>query len=187
MARTVNTCLIALYGVLFLAPYGRTQPTPKLNSLIVYGEGFAFGVREPDGWHGDTDELARKYHVNVVFSPASGSGEDDVTIRVRLNKKVDENTIEDLNYDLKGYREEFPAAQFQDLSVAHAEFKTFSKLVFIPGKFYEYIAYLNPGAGRPFIFSVAMSAGKKPATDEELKAYQAVLGSLVWLSGSKTQ
>jgi len=168
-------------------PSGRAQSSPKLNSLIVYGEGFAFGVKEPDGWHGDTDAIARKYHVNVAFSPIGGSGVDDVTIRVRVNKKVDENTLEDLNYDLDGYKKDFPKAQFQDLNIAHEEYKTFTKLVFVSNKFYEYIAYLNPGPGRPFIFSVAMSTQKTPATDDELKAYESVLKSLVWLGEPKSK
>lgn len=183
MSKIVNARWIALSAVPFLLPYGRAQSTPKLNNLIVSGEGFAFGVREPVGWHGDTGAIASQYHVNVVFSPAGELGDSVATIRVRVNKKVDENTIEDLNYDLDGYRKEFPTAQFQDLNVAHAEFKTFSKLVFIPDKFYEYIAYLNPGDGRRFIFSVAMSTGKRPASEEELKAFEGVLSSLKWLSG----
>jgi hypothetical protein len=166
---------------------GLTQSSAKPDSLIVYGDGFAFGVREPDGWHADTEAIAGRYHVNVVFSPIGGSSDDDVTIRVRVNKKVDENTVEDLNYDLDGYRKEFPTSQFQDMNFAHADYRTFSKLVFVSGEFYEYIAYLNPGPGRPFIFSVAMSIHKAPAKDAELKAYQSVIKSIVWLSESKPQ
>jgi hypothetical protein len=185
VSRIADFCLIALTGVLLLTPSGRAQSSPKLNSLIVYGDGFALGVKEPDGWHGDTDAIANKYHVNVVFSPVGGSGDKDVNVRVRVNKKVDENTVEDLNYDMEGYKKDFPNVQFQDISVAHAEYKTFTKLVFIPNQFYEYVAYLNPGPGRPFVVSVAMSTHKTPATDEELKAYESVLKSLVWLSGPK--
>jgi hypothetical protein len=187
MSRIAKVCLIVLAGVLFVIPSGRTQSSPKMNSLIVYGEDFSFGVKEPDGWQGDTDAIARKYHVNVVFSPVGGSGDDDATIRVRVNKKVDENTVEDLNYDMGGYKKDFPNAQFQDLNVAHAEYKTFPMLVFVANQFYEYVAYLNPGPGRPFILSVAMSTHKTPATDEELKAYESVLKSLVWLSGPKSK
>jgi len=189
MSRIARRCLAVLIGSLGLIPSGNAQPSPKLNSLIVYGDGFAFGVKEPDGWHADTDALASKYHVNVVFSPIAGSGNDDVTIRVRVNSKVDENTIEDLQYDMDQYKRDHPNVQFQDLNVAHAEYKTFPKLMSVPGRFYEYVAYLNPGPGRPFIFSVAMSTRKEPATGEELKAYEAVLKSVVWLSapGFKTQ
>ena len=44
---------IALQIVLFVIP---SFPHPqKLDRVLVYGDGFVFGVKEPDGWHGDTD------------------------------------------------------------------------------------------------------------------------------------
>jgi hypothetical protein len=160
------------------------QPAPKLNNLIVYGKGFAFGVKEPDGWQGDTDKVASRYQVNVVFLPPSESQHNDVTIRVRVNEKEDENTIEDLNYDMNQYKRDFPMAQFADLNITHSEYKTFARTVFVPGKFYEYVAYLNPGPGKKFIFSVAMSKKNEPATEAEMMAYKSVLGSVVWLTSS---
>ncbi|MGH9562761.1 MAG: hypothetical protein ACRD3S_15020, partial [Terracidiphilus sp.] len=149
---------------------------------LVYGEGFAFGVKEPDGWHGDTGQVATRYGVNVVFQSPNEPPESDVTIRVRVNKKVDENTIEDLNYDMDGYKREFPGVQFGELNVAHAEYKTFAKVVFVQNRFYEYVAYLNPGPGKRFVVSVAMSKKGSPANVSELKAYETVVRSIAWLS-----
>jgi len=172
---------------LFASTIGETQSGAKLNNLIVSGDGFVFGVKEPDGWHGDTDKIAAKYHVNVVFLPPNDSLKNDVTIRVRVNTKRDENTIEDLNYDMQGYKKDFPKAQFNELNLAHAEYKTFARTVFVPGQFYEYVAYLNPGPGRRFILSVAMSKQNEPATEQELKAFGEVLRSVAWLSSAGTQ
>jgi hypothetical protein len=161
------------------------QPEPKLDNLIVYGKGFAFGVKEPVGWRGDTGDLANKHQVNIIFSPSQDDSlRHDVTIRVRVNKKQDENTIEDLNYDMEQYRKKYPPIQFSDLKVIHPEYKTFAKTAFLPGQFYEYAAYLNPGEGKPFIFSVAMSKKSTPATDDELKAFESVLKSVLWLTAS---
>jgi hypothetical protein len=103
---------------------------------------------------------------------------------VRINGKQDENTIEDLNYDMQAYKQDFPTAQFSELNLAHAEYKTFARTVFVPGQFYEYVAYLNPGPGKRFIFSVAMSKKNEPATDSELRAYEEVLKSLTWLTST---
>jgi hypothetical protein len=58
--------------------------------------------------------------------------------------------------------------------MAHAEYKTFAKLVFVPKRFYKYVAYLNPSPQSRFTFSVAMSKMRAPATDAELKAYEGV-------------
>ena len=95
------------------AAAGWAQPGEKPNNLLVFGHGFAFGVEEPEGWHGDTDEIAKKYQVNVVFQSPNEPAKNDVTIRVRVNNKVDENTIEDLNYDMDGYKKNFSNVQYR--------------------------------------------------------------------------
>lgn len=141
-------------------------------------------MKEPTGWQGDTGAVADRYHVNIVFQPASAeSQKDDVTIRVRVGGKQDENTVEDLKYDLAGYKRQFPGAQFSPLTVEHPDYRTFASLVYVPKKFYEYVAYLNPGPGTKFILSVAMSKKESPADPAELQAFEAILKSLVWLSG----
>jgi len=154
-----------------------------MDRLIVYGNGFSFGVKEPAGWVAETAEVARQLQVNVVFFPADvGPKPGAVNIRVRVNKKVDEHTEEDLKYDLAQYRKEFPNAQFVDLQTNHREYRTFSKLVYETDRFYEYVAYVNPGTMSPFVFSVGMSNRHNPASDSELKAFETVLQSLVWLT-----
>jgi len=160
-------------------------PKSKMDGLIVYGDNFTFGVKEPEGWTGDTSEAARKYQVNIVFRPAAESSiAADVTIRVRVNQKVDENTVEDLKADLQQYRKDYPDAVFSDLKIAHPDYKTFSKLVYLPNTFYEYIVYCNPGPKSKTVLSVAMSKMSVPATPDELRAFQSVLKSLVWMSNS---
>lgn len=37
----------------------------RKDALLVYGEGFAFSVKEPHGWRGDI-EAAQKYGANIV-------------------------------------------------------------------------------------------------------------------------
>ena len=174
----------AFATVVLAGVFAQAQSNQKLNNLIIYGDGFSFAVREPDGWVGDTDKVAAKYHVNVVFLPPEASKKYDVTIRVLICNKHDDNTIEDLNYDMQGYKKEFPKAQFSELNLHHDEYKTFAKTVFVPNQFYEYVAYVNPGPGKRFIFSVAMSKQNEPATDDELKAYEAVLKSIFWLTSN---
>jgi hypothetical protein len=188
----VRVCAVVLLLVCAFPQFTDAQTsTPaskdKLDRLIVSGDGFAFGVKEPDQWSADTGELARKYHVNIVFAPGNAGQAKDVTIRVRLNSKVDENTIEDLIYDMSQYKKEYPKAEFKDLSVTHPEYKTFAKLVYVPHQFYEYVAYVNPDPVSKFTFSVAMSKKSEPATPDEVKAFESVLKSLVCLSAGTGQ
>jgi hypothetical protein len=103
-------------------------------------------------------------------------------LRVRLSAKVDENTRADLEHDMQEYQERFPVVQFGDLKVDHSSYSVFSKLFFIPAEWYEYVAYLNPGASVPKLFSVSMNLQKRSATDDELKAFRDVARSLQFLT-----
>lgn len=147
-------------------------------ALLVYGEGFVFGVSEPLGWKGDT-EKAGGFHVNIVFFPSSPESRNaDVTIRVRLNRKVDENTAADLQYDMDEYKQNYPKVQFSDLSFKHPSYPVFEKVFFVPKSFFEYVAYLNPGAGVKFTLSAAMSVRGRAASEAELSAFESVVASL---------
>ena len=136
----------------------------KLDQLLVYGDGFIFGVKEPLGWKGDIAS-AGNLQSNVILHeggqpPESSQG----LIRIRVNDKVDENTEADLDEDMRGYRAQHPKIQFKDLTVKNPEYPCLAKVFYVPGEFYEYVAYVNPGAGKPFLFSVAMnSQSLKPA------------------------
>jgi len=154
---------------------------PKLDALLVYGEGFWFSVKEPPGWTGDT-EHAGDIRANVVFRRSSKRVEDvDGLIRVRINEKVDEDTAADLQADMDGYRQKFPKVQFEPFDVPHPNYRVLSKLFFVPGDFFEYVVYLNPGPGAPWLFSISMSKEKERATAEELAAFRQVVASIVFL------
>lgn len=175
MKRTLVT-LALLLAVAQVASAQRIEP--EKPALLVYGDGFAFAVTEPPSWSGDTEHAA-EYHVNVVFFPSdAASRKADVTIRVRLNPKVDEDTAGDLEYDAESYKKEYAGVRFDELALAHPSYPIYSRLFSVPKSFYEYVAYLNPGKGLPFTFSVSMSIAKRPATPGELAALRAVVTSL---------
>ena len=155
---------------------------PLAKSLIVYGERFSFSVREPSGWIADI-EGAASMGANIVFAPKeSASNSRTPLLRVRVSGKVDENTRADLEHDMQEYRSRFPNVQFADVEVAHSSYAVFSKLFFIPGQWYEYVAYLNPGSSVPRIFSVSLNLQKRAATDAELEAFRRVASSLQFLT-----
>ena len=175
----LSICSIALVP----SPAQWTAQKNQGDSLLVYGSGFSFSVKEPLGWDSDTGDLARRYGVSVVFSPQQkASREYDVTIRIQANRKADESTEKDLNADMDGYKKEYPSVRFEELPVAHAKYKTFAKLFFIPDKFYEYVVYVNPGKDVPMVFSFAFSKRSKRASAEELAAFTQVIRSFTFLT-----
>ncbi len=150
----------------------------KLDQLLVYGDGFIFSVKEPLGWRGDT-ENAEKFSANVVLHEA-GKPKNSYTglIRVSLNDKTDENIAEDMAADMREYRKQDPKVQFRELAINHPSYNSLAKVFYQSGEFYEYVAYVNPGPKRKFLFSVSMNTGKTEANEKELAAYKSTIQSL---------
>jgi hypothetical protein len=153
----------------------------KLDQLFVYGDNFLFGVKEPPGWIGDITN-AEGFEANVVLHE-SGRPRDSWSglIRIRVNPKASENTSADMTEDMRGYKAQFPNAQFKDLSVTNPRYPCLAKLFYIPGESYEYVAYVNPAPKQPILFSVSMNTQKSEASAKELEAYKLAVQSLTLL------
>jgi len=153
----------------------------KLEQLFVYGDNFLFGVQEPAGWTGDTTNAA-SFEASVVLHE-SGQPSDSWfgLILIRVSSKVDENTSADLAEDIRSYKAQFPDVQFKDLSVANPRYLCLAKLFYIPGKSYEYIAYVNPGPKKPILFLISMNTPKSEASPKELEAFKSAIQSLTLL------
>ncbi len=168
---------VVIYIVLFIIP--SSPQDQKRDRVLVYGDGFVFGVKEPDGWHGDTDSAAN-YSANIIFCrPGQDSTSPYGIIRVCVNDKVDENTAADLAYDMKEYKQKYAGIKFADLSVEHPKYKCFSKTFFVENDFYEYVTYINPGKEFRYVLSVSLSKKDVTATEEELLAYRTIVSSLL--------
>jgi hypothetical protein len=182
--------LLIICGVLLLPGLGHADGAvapskAKLDNLLLYGQGFMLGVKEPAGWKSDTTNAAR-LGGNVVFYPAGDTLErPGALITVRVNGKTDENTEGDLQADMDSYRQEYANVAFEDLVVTHPSYRTFPKLFFIEGRFFEYVVYVNPGKGVPFLLSVSMNKQKTRATKAEVEAFQDVVRTLHLFNGVK--
>jgi hypothetical protein len=153
----------------------------KLDRLLVFGTGFAFGVKEPAGWQGDTDSAAA-IDANILFVKRGESlRRFTALIYIRVNDKTEEDLSGDLKAEMGSYKREHPEAEFREMAAAHPGYAVVAKLFVLPGKSFDYVAYVNPGKGKPLMFTVAMKVPKREASAEELAVYQAVLSSLVLL------
>jgi hypothetical protein len=153
------------------------QAADRLDNLLIQGENFSISVKEPMGWQGDSNTSAD--HGNLVLHRMNESHQNaKAVIRVLVANKTDENTIEDLKYDMASYRKQYPKVQFKDISVKHPEYSTYPKLFYVDTDFYEYVTYLNPGKSYPYIICVSMNLKKKEASKEDIEAYSSVIESL---------
>jgi hypothetical protein len=150
----------------------------KDSSLLVFGDGFSFSIKEPPGWKGDI-ENAKKYDANIIlYKDKAELKNGGAIVQVLAFTKQDEQTNKDLEADVASYKRDYPKAKFQDFKVKHKSYKTYSKLVFIDKKFYQYIVYINGGSKYKTGFSVAMNILNRQATQEELQSYLDIIASL---------
>ena len=178
--------LLSALMLMFLAPFAAPQTaatTPKakepMDTVLVFGDDFLFSLKEPDGWHCVCDERAMQYGVNaVVFPSAPDSRAHHLMIRIRVNKKSDENTALDLKADMQDYKQKYPNVEFAALDLSHPEYKTYTKVFQFPDGFHDYVAYINSGPQTWFTLSVSMTTEKLPATPDELAAFKKVVQSL---------
>jgi hypothetical protein len=170
-AKLILILCFVLYGTDALA-------AEKLDNLIIHGDNFTVSAKEPTGWKGDSTN-ASAIHVNLVFYRNNENFDNARTmIRIFIANKTDENTMEDLKYDMERYRKQYPKMQFKDISVKHPKYKTYPKLFYISNSFYEYVTYLNPGKNYRYNISVSMTLQHAKASTDDMKAYSYVIESI---------
>lgn len=171
--------IFKLVLILFVFSFLPALAKESSDNLIIYGEGFAFTVKEPMGWRAETQNI-KQFGADVIFYQNRFKYENaNALIRVLVVPKTDENTALDLSYDMDRYRSRYPNIQFQDIKAGHPTYSNYSKLFLVPKGFSEYVTYLNPGNGIPRIISISMNVQKREAEKEELEAYRNIMKSLI--------
>lgn len=173
-----NSGMIIFFIVGMLFPIV-SYSAERLDTLMVFGQGFMFGVKEPIGWIGNTEDAA-EYGGNVVFyKNVETLANHTSIIIVRVNDKTDEHTENDLKYDMEQSKTVIPNITFKDFKVTHPIYKCYPKIFIVEKKYTEYVVYINPGKDNSKImFSVTLHVEKRAANKEELDAYQKIVGSI---------
>ena len=183
MKGTFGIIIFVVFCLTIMSCFGQSKDNQKMDALLVYGDSFIFSIKEPRGWTGDT-EIAHKFYSNIVFYKSIADfNKGGALVQVYNYKKQNEKTENDLNDDIKGYKKDYSNLIEQELIVDHKDYKCFSKLIYVPDKFYQYIVYVNPGLKYKSGISVSMNISKRIATEEELKAFREIISSLVMMKG----
>jgi hypothetical protein len=149
-----------------------------LDNLVIYGDTFMLSLKEPPGWTADSTGQASERVNLVLYRNTRGDGPARPSIRILVTDKTDEKTEDDLGYDMETYRKKFPGVRFKDIDVKHPEYRTFPKLFYVEGSFYEYVTYLNPGKRFRYLITISMNLQKAGAGSEDLQAYAALVASI---------
>lgn len=175
--------ILALFvlGLTTRNSFGQSTLFTKTDTIVVYGNDFAFKVNAKIGWIGDID-LAKQYYSNIIFFKSKDELKNGgAIIQINVFKKQDEKTEKDLEYDIKSYIDKYKDLKKQELIVSNKEYKCFSMHIYVDKVFYMYTAYINPGVNFKKGFSVSMNVSKRNATEEELTAFREIIASLVML------
>ncbi len=171
---------LMILGALTMPAGGATEEK-KPGPLVVYGDNFMFVIQEPEGWTADIENAPKLSAGVVLYREGETFEKHGVLIAIRVAKKVDENTADDLAHDMKEFRNLYPDVQFKALKAPNPSYASHAKVFAISKSRYDYVAYLNPGPVTPFLFSVTMYTGKNQAGNKELKAYKDVIKSLEFI------
>jgi len=176
-------CLVALA----IAPTPEAQSAspkqPDLKDMIVYGDGFAFSVREPDGWigHAPTDIGVG----NASFYRSTENAKTATTIIwVQVMDYDGPDVAGDLTADVDRFKTKYPNSTFEDLTAASPRYKTFGKLYLTAGEDPSYAVYVDPGPATKLYFIVTMQPLKRQATPDEIAAFDEVVASLMLMTAS---
>ena len=170
----------ALCGLAVLALAAPVSAERQADRVIVRGDGFAFGVKEPPAWRADLGH-APHFGAHVLFYQSRHALKGNATlIMVRLSKAAANDAVQDLQSDMDDYRRRFGTVAFRDLEVSHPAYGCVAKELAVENLFHEYLTYVSPGLGRTERFAAALNT-EAAATSAELEAYRAIVGSLVLL------
>ena len=177
MSRSVVAALV----LLALAAPARAER--QADRVVVHGDGFTFGVKEPPAWRADLGHAPR-FGAHVLFYQTKHALRGGATlIMVRLSTSAANDAAQDLQSDMDDYRRRFGGVAFRDLEVSHPEYACVAKEFAVESLFHEYLTYVSPGRGRAERFAAALNT-EAAASVAELEAYRAIVGSLVLLEVS---
>ena len=173
----------AFAALVLLALAAPAPAERQADRVIVHGDGFAFGVKEPPAWRADLGHAPR-FGAHVLFYQTKHALRGNATlIMVRLTTSAANDAAQDLQSDMDDYRRRFGGVAFRDLEVSHPEYACVAKEFAVESLFHEYLTYVSPGRGRTERFSAALNT-EAAASPAELEAYRAIVGSLVLLEAA---
>ena len=173
----------ALAALVLFALAAPARAERQADRVIVHGDGFTFGVKEPTAWRADLGHAPR-FGAHVLFYQTKHALRGGATlIMVRLSTSAANDAAQDLQSDMDDYRRRFGGVAFRDLEVSHPAYACVAKEFAVESLFHEYLTYVSPAPGRTERFAAALNT-EAAASPAELEAYRAIVGSLVLLEAA---
>lgn len=166
-----------------LATFFGTSAFSK-DGIIIYGQSFSFSLTEPDGWH---CECGGGPAIESIGANAAlwRSGETFKTanpiIYLRVNPKG-KGAADDMKFDMSETKKRVPTVEFKEVSFSMRSGKAASNIFSYKGGKAEYVTYFYPKGSNKHSLSITMHLDDRKPTEQEIKIYKEILGSVFWLT-----
>jgi hypothetical protein len=187
----LNNKLFASIGIhafllTLLAHTVLAAPQKDMDSVIVYGDGWAFAIREPKGWSVDIKSGSQDGLNAVVLPTGAVYGQADNWINAMVISKTDEDLSKDLSADISSYSKRFPGLKFEDYKPKTSHYHSIGKVYVHPSAIRGYLVYLNPDkTAKVFVLFTLVTQGKD--FRNFLPTYEDLTNSFRWLGALKPQ
>jgi len=172
--------------VMLLAHTALAVPQKDLDAVIVYGDGWAFAIKEPKGWSVDIKSGSQDGLNAVVLPKGAAYGQADNWINAIVINKTDEDLSKDLRADMSSYSKRFTGLKFEDYKPKISSYSSLGKVYAHPSGIREYLVYLNPEKNaKVFVLFTLVTQGKD--FRNFLSTYEELTNSFRWLGSIKTQ
>ncbi len=141
-------------------------------------EGYSFSFEQPQNWVLDTLNASDYLAQAAIFKSKADYKNGGLIIQILAYKKQDEDTQEDLNYDVNAYKEEYKNLKEKEFIINHAYYPTYAREVYVEGSFYQYIVYINPGRQYEFGLSVALNINNREIDQKDLEIFKEIVKSI---------
>lgn len=168
--KKIVASLAALFFVAFAFAGERDRPV-----TAVYGQGWILGIRAPDGWQTSCCEKADKFGANLILWRGSLPVDNGFGVmRITVWSKDGSSIEDEWKYNQAQFKGAFPSVELKPLKAPNERYKTLSAVFQIPGKYSDYVTFIEPGENSKHRISISLST-KMPLSETELNAYLSVV------------
>ncbi|CAM1344857.1 hypothetical protein [Tenacibaculum amylolyticum] len=141
-------------------------------------EGFSYSFTKPQNWVLDSTNAANYLAHSAIFKSKVDYDNGGLIIQLLAYKKQDENTNEDLDYDVNSYKNRYKNLKEKEFKINHPNYRTYSTELYVEGNFYQYIVYINPGKEYKFGVSAALNINKNELDQKDLETFKEIIKSI---------
>jgi len=153
------------------------------DALLVYGQGWMFGVIEPKGWLCHTED-AYRYHMNAYFCLGKNNIDNSPAImHISVYGKGRDTIQQSLAFDIENYKKHHKKVELQEFPISELAYESVSKIFAYDKKTVDYVCFLDPDKDSP-LYLIFVLHGPKNVSHNYEKDFLSLIRSLKWFGGN---